>query len=132
MDVIMDGRQEMTVNGRIVRVGRLSLTQVTKCATLISNVMSDVLPSLQAAQKDNAAMMTILGALGPKADIMLAVLLDTDDLEYVRGISAEDATDVIAVVCEKNDFGRILGNVLRAMGTLQKAILKPPSPASPA
>lgn len=117
-------KKKVIINGKQFEIGKLSILQISKLIKSISKIILkgvERFKSIDTTQKNIFNDLMIIFEVLDTDEIseVISIVLNTD-AEFCKNISAEDLTEIIAVVCEQNDFRKILKNVKRTAGTFRE------------
>ena len=120
-----DVKQIVKLSGKEFRVGKLSLKQNIRLFKLLGNIFATSYKSLvQIDTKGKNAVEDIINILSSLNEDqiaeVIAILLDTEDINFCKDLALEDITEVIVVIAENNDFDKILKNVERVSKAFKK------------
>lgn len=116
-------KKKLVINGREFEIGKLSIKQILQLTKSVSKILLKSAERFKSVDTAGHNMFDDIMSIFEILDIdeialVLSTALDTD-IEFCKTISAEDVTEIIAVVCEQNDFSKILKNVQRTAGTFK-------------
>ena len=129
LDLLIDKKESIKVNGQEFKLGTLSLGQTLKFSNLIVRFCissADQLKNIGAAINGDSNFADALAILNllPEKQVaeLIAISLNTDDIEFCASISVEDLSEIVLTVCENNNIGKIVKNCSRAYKLIQTQI----------
>ena len=125
LDTIFPKYEEITVEDRKYKIGKLSFLQVTELALFLK----DVLPKLgDKIKKGNTTtnhedFLTIIHNVEPaEVTELFSILVGEKEKKFVERYIITDGvlcSDILMTICERNDFKKLFGNFLRAMALIK-------------
>lgn len=115
------------------KVGELGLDQlfglVREAISVISRLDKKELSKLQAGKSNLEDMLAFFDFLNEDEVVkVMGILLREDDSEFLKKHLRATATiEILAAVCERNDFGQIIKNLERMVKAIQQQISSPSS-----
>ncbi len=123
IDVIVDNRKTMIINGREFKIGKFKLMTVLRLIKLFANIMVKQAKQIRQGATNAEDIINMFELLDDETLLkVISVILETDDIEFCKTIDFSDFTGVIVTICEDNDFGKILGNVKRVAGLIMEKL----------
>lgn len=135
MDTILDEKKKtpLIVQGKTYEIGKLSALQVLRLARFMAQVATKSLDRLNKIRRDGGNPADDLLAIAEIFDEkelseFVGILLKEDDPAILGDINAEELTELVAVIAERNDLGKLLGNVSRAADAIKRNLAKSKAP----
>jgi len=125
--VLIPEVQEIRVGVKTYHVGGLSLKQTILLGRFMANMLIRKQEQLSKLQKKFSGdgsnvddVMSILDILEQEEIYKLfSIILNEDDLQYIEdNFDLTRSLEIIAIICEQNDFGQVKKNVLRIMAAV--------------
>lgn len=125
-EIIAEEKKQLVLNGRSFLIGKLSLGQsisLLRKLGKIFSVMAVMKGKIEEGMSNAQAVSVLLDNLSDdEISEIIAIMLKSDDLAFVKSIDAEQAMDVIIAVCEKNDLSKLLKKAQAAMEKMSSAL----------
>lgn len=125
-EILAEDKKQLVLNGRSFLIGKLSLGQsisLLRKLGKIFSVMAVMKGKIEEGMSNAQAISVLLDNLSDdEISEIIAIMLKSDDLAFVKGIDAEQAMDVIIAVCEMNDLSKLLKKAQAAMEKMSSAL----------
>jgi len=118
------GKKSYKVDGLSIKQTIQLLKEVTKVTVRLGTAD---LSKLQKGESNIEDLLTLFDFLNEdEVAKIIGIILNEEDEPFLRkNLTLEATTEVLAAVCERNDFGKILKNVQRMVGAVQKKTSSP-------
>ncbi len=117
-NVLIPNGQKVELNGKVYTIGKLGISQAFKLSQLITTqILSSQEKLKQLEDKTNTTssnaqdLITIIGLLDEKSVIELFQIILKDNT--LKEVDLDKAIEIIAIVCEHNEFSGVKKNVQR-------------------
>jgi len=118
-------KKSITISDRKFEIGKLSIKQVLSLIKKLGKIFINSSGKVKAISKDGKTnfddVVAIVEALDENEVIELLGMLLNADVEFCSTISFEDTIEIIAIVCEQNDFKKIIKNFNRVAEATKKS-----------
>ena len=122
-NVLVPITKDVIVNGKTYQISKLTLGQILKLSSFMFRIVvadKAKLKVLSETTKDNKSnvedLLALLDLLNEKDVAELASILLK---EKIKSIAFDDSLELIAVVCELNDFNKVKKNFQRIINALK-------------
>ena len=126
LNVLIPDFEEVDVGNRKYKIGKLTAGQTIKLARYLvkftSKITSETSKKLAENKTNVEDILTIFDFLNEDEIAgILGILLKEEDTEFIKvNLDIEKTTEIIALICEKTDIKKILGNVRRIAEAMKK------------
>lgn len=129
LDILIEKKTPIVVVGKTFDIGKLSLKQFVEMSRFFVDISGKLKNGVLSAENNVADFIFLIQALEEKdVAVLFSILLKEPDQAFVMANVVSDfelCSDIIAAVCDHNDFGKIFGNFHRAAESMRK--VKPES-----
>lgn len=131
LDNLMPEHTKVVVGKKNYKIGGLSIRQAVQLFKEVAKVTVRLgtvdLSKLQKGESNLEDLLTLFDFLNEdEVAKIISIILDEKDEEFLKqNLTLEATTEVLAAVCERNDFGKILKNVQRMVGAVRKKTSSP-------
>lgn len=128
---LMPEHSKVVVGKKSYEIGGLSIRQAVQLFKEVAKVTIRLgtadLSKLQKGESNLEDLLTLFDFLSEdEVTRIIGILLDEEDELFLKkNLSLQTITEILASVCERNDFGKILKNVQRMVGAVRKTISSP-------
>ena len=128
LDNLMPEHTKVVVGKKSYQIGGLSIIQTIQLLKEVMRVLvrlgTEDLTKLQQGETNLDDLISFFEFLTEDEAVkVVGIFLDEKDEAFLRqNLTLETTTEVLAAVCERNDFGKILKNVQRMVRAVQKKI----------
>lgn len=128
---LMPEYTKVVVGKKTYKIGGLSLRQTIQVLKEVVKVTTRLgtadLSKLQKGESNLEDLLTFFDFLNEdEVAKVIGIILDEEDEKFLKeNLNLEITTEILAAICERNDFGKILKNVQRMVGAVQKKTSSP-------
>lgn len=118
--------QEVKVKDKYYRIGELSLKQTIQLSREIIRVIAGFsknnLEEIKGGKSNLEDLLSFFGFLNEdEIARIIGLILKEENIKFLKeNLSLNVSTEILAIVCEKNNFSMIVKNVQRMMTAIQK------------
>ena len=126
LNVLVPDFTEISIAERKYKIGKLTTAQTIKLARYLvrftTKLTSETSKKLAENKSNVEDILTIFDFLNEDEIAgILGILLKEEDTEFIKiNLDIEKTTEIIAVICEKTDIKKILGNITRIAEAMKK------------
>lgn len=134
LENLVPERIKVVVGEKSYSIGGLSIKQTIQLTKEIIKVIARLgtadLSKLQEGESNLEDMLALFDFLSEnEVAKIVGIMLKEDDQAFLKKkLTLEVITEILAVICEKNDFGKILKNVQRMVKAVRPRASSPSSP----
>lgn len=127
-DVLITDKEKVKIGDREYSVGELSMRQLIKLSKFVAKIIFSSKDKLDELAKDTAEttdnMQDVLKIIElideEKLPELFGIILKESDLDFLKDISPVQTSEILAILCEKNNFIQLKKNIQRII-----AVIKP-------
>lgn len=124
IDLILDEKKEVNINGKKFLIGKLTGWQILRLFKFLTKLglknkkLKELKTDNETNNQDILGFLEILDE--QEFAEFVAILLNTDNIEFCKSIDAVDLLETIDILLEKNDINELLKNFSRVGEKLTK------------
>ncbi len=123
--------QEVRIKDKYYKVGELSLKQTIQLSREIIRIIVKFsktdLKALEGGKSNIEDLLSFFSFLNENEIArIIGIIIKEENIKFLEeNLSLNISTEILAIVCEKNDFSAIVKNVQRMMAAIQKKTCSP-------
>jgi ssDNA-specific exonuclease RecJ len=125
LEVLVENKTIISIAGKPYSVGKLSLKQFVELSRFFVEVAGKLPKGIASTDSNVADFIFLVQELDePTAGKLFAIILQEPDAAFIANHVLADmelCSDILAAVCEHNDFAKIFSNFQKAAERIKKA-----------
>jgi hypothetical protein len=127
-DIILPKTEEIQIADRSYKIGTLSLKQILDLSRWFVQIAPQIKESVMSADTNIGALLNIVQAVDEKDSVgLFCIFLKELDRKFVEDNVTGNgviASQILRVICEANDFGKLLENFIQTVAMIKKTMPK--------
>jgi hypothetical protein len=127
LDVLVEKTTQITIAEKSYHIGKLSFKQIIELSRFFVSIAGKLKDGVVLADNNIADFIFLIQALENEegeVEKLFSILLKESDVVFIKMHVLSDfelCTDIIAAICEHNDFGKMFANFHKAAESMKKA-----------
>jgi hypothetical protein len=127
LDVLVEKTTQITIAGKPYHIGKLSFKQIIELSRFFVSIAGKLKNGVALADNNIADFIFLIQALENEegeVEKLFSILLKEPDIDFIKKHVTENfelCTDIVAAVCEHNDFKKMFANFHKAAESMKQA-----------